>query len=188
MNCLPLGLVSLFNLIFEPLDPEDRARAFNAFVSALGEDPEVYLADAAWIESAASAISSADELVPDPAGSQIQRLLLRLSQPSVAVIGHKSTSSFSATDKVGTIEGNSDLGKDKLVESVSSSSVVGKYNKVWAVGLFRILDAAGVMDPNALKKLAEVLHVSSERVSKDLRSCREVLLRLFHTASPTDSS
>lgn len=37
-----LGFVSVFDQIMDAFDPEEKAKVFNAYVAALGEDPKRY--------------------------------------------------------------------------------------------------------------------------------------------------
>lgn len=77
-----LGFVSVFDQVLDNFDPEERTQVFAAYVSALGEDPKRYRADAERLESEAKALSGPDGLTPDAGGSDLQRVLAKVAAAS----------------------------------------------------------------------------------------------------------
>ncbi|KAI8472366.1 MAG: photosystem II biogenesis protein Psp29 [Monoraphidium minutum] len=70
-----LGFVSVFDQVLDGLDPAERAAMFDAYVTALGEDPATYRADAERLAADAAALGGAAALAPDAAGGAAQRAL-----------------------------------------------------------------------------------------------------------------
>jgi hypothetical protein len=75
-----LGFVSVFDQILDEYDATERAAIFSAYIRALGEDPEQYRRDADSLESLASSSGSPDALIPDAAGSDLQKVLAKISE------------------------------------------------------------------------------------------------------------
>ncbi|KIY99156.1 thylakoid formation protein 1 [Monoraphidium neglectum] len=83
-----LGFVSVFDQVLDSFDQAERAKVFDAYISALGEDPRQYrvraAADVERLESEAAALGGADALTPDADGGELQRALARLAEQSAA--------------------------------------------------------------------------------------------------------
>lgn len=67
-----LGFVSVFEQIMESIDAEERKKIFNAYITALNENPDTFRSDAAKIEQQAGSLSGPDALTPDANGSDLQ--------------------------------------------------------------------------------------------------------------------
>ncbi|KAL3153476.1 hypothetical protein ABBQ38_011808 [Trebouxia sp. C0009 RCD-2024] len=70
-----LGFVSVFDQITEGLPGNGPSDIFNAYMTALQEDPEQYRKDAKRMEEMASQLSDPSELTPTTDGNEIQKLL-----------------------------------------------------------------------------------------------------------------
>lgn len=70
-----LGLVSVFDQILETMEEAERTAIFNAYVRALGEEPEQYRRDAAALEKAAASLPASAKLSTS-GDSEIQVCLL----------------------------------------------------------------------------------------------------------------
>ena len=76
-----LGVCSVFEQVLESLPAEERTAIFNAYIQSLGEEPETYRRDAAALEAAAGALTSANTpLVPDASGLDVQKTLARVAE------------------------------------------------------------------------------------------------------------
>lgn len=79
-----LGFVSVFDQILDSFDAGERAKVFDAYVTALGEDPRRYRADAERLEAGAKAAAGPDALAPDASGSDVQQALAKVAEASAA--------------------------------------------------------------------------------------------------------
>jgi hypothetical protein len=69
-----LGFVSVFDQLTGGYDEAEREKIFKAYVTALGEDPAQYRADAARLEAMAGQLSGPDGLAPSSSGSELQQV------------------------------------------------------------------------------------------------------------------
>lgn len=79
-----LGFVSVFEQILEGLPTDERKKIFDAYLQALGEQPEKFKADAAKLEQEASALAGPDGLVPDASGNMVQKALAAVAASTAA--------------------------------------------------------------------------------------------------------
>ncbi len=81
MQVFALGVVSVFDQILEALPDAERTMIFNAYIQALGEDPETYRKDSAALEASAS---SGGSLQPDANGTDVQKTLAAIAESVAA--------------------------------------------------------------------------------------------------------
>lgn len=74
-----LGLVSVFEQILETMEESERTQIFDAYIKALGEEPEKYRQDAAGLEKAAAALPGAEKLGTQ-GEQEVQKALARISE------------------------------------------------------------------------------------------------------------
>ena len=80
-----LGVSSVFDQVLDAFsDDADRRAVFDAYVSALGEDPARYRRDAEALEAAAKAAGSPDALSPDASGTELQQALAGVASATAA--------------------------------------------------------------------------------------------------------
>lgn len=146
-----LGVVTTFERFMQGYSPEqDQVSIFNALCQAQGDDPQRYQQDARRLEGLASRLS-VKEL-----GSWLDR----------------SVNFEDVSDLQGQI-------------AAIASNPHFKYSRLFAIGLFTLLEKADpdlVKDPEArteaLKKVCAALHLSEEKVTKDLDLYRSNLEKM----------
>lgn len=79
-----LGVVSVFEQIMESVSEDERTKIFNAYITALGENPETYRSDAVKIEQIAGSLTGPEALTADASGSELQKALARVSERSAS--------------------------------------------------------------------------------------------------------
>jgi photosystem II biogenesis protein Psp29 len=77
---MALGVCSVFDQILQGLPEEEQKAVFNAYVTALEENPEQYRKDAATLEEAAKAAGSVDALIPSASGNDIQQTMAAIAE------------------------------------------------------------------------------------------------------------
>jgi photosystem II biogenesis protein Psp29 len=143
-----LGVVTAFDRLMQGYQPErDKESIFNALLQALEEDPERYKQDAQRLQTLAK-------------GSSTTELIAWLSQESYL---------------------------DRDAELHSSLQAIAnnpkfKYNRLFAIGLYSLLELSDpelVKDEKkrveALKTIANGLHLSDDKLEKDLELYRSNL-------------
>ncbi|GAB4226930.1 MAG: photosystem II biogenesis protein Psp29 [Elainellaceae cyanobacterium] len=145
-----LGVVTAFDRFMQGYRPdEDKGSIFNALCQSLEQDPQAYRHDAEWLRSEAVSLSANDFL------SRTQNL-----------------SSEGGEGLFGTLRWIAE--KPKF-----------KYSRLFAIGLYTLLE---IMSPDvvkeeskrndALKRLAEPLNISFDKIQKDLELYRSNLEKL----------
>ncbi|MDZ8110046.1 MAG: photosystem II biogenesis protein Psp29 [Nostoc sp. DedQUE12a] len=143
-----LGVVTTFDRFMEGYQPErDRESIFNALCQAIEQDPQRYRQDAERLRSVAK-------------GLPVQDLIGWLSQTS-------------------NLDRDADL--QAQLQAIANNPNF-KYNRLFAIGVFSLLELADpelVKDEKrlteALKAIAAGLHLSDDKLSKDLELYRSNL-------------
>jgi photosystem II biogenesis protein Psp29 len=143
-----LGVTTSFNRFMQGYRPErDKDSIFNALCKAVGDDPERYKQDAEKVQSLANSLTE-------------QELISWLSNPT-------------PRDDTGN-----------LYESIQeiANNPHFKYSRLFAVGFYTLLETAdseSVKDEKernqAIKQVAEALHLPQEKMQKDLELYRSNL-------------
>lgn len=70
-----LGICNIFDQVLDGLPDKEREAVFDAYISALQQDPAQYRADAAKMEAWAKGLSSPSDIKPDADGDEMQKSL-----------------------------------------------------------------------------------------------------------------
>ncbi len=149
-----LGVVTTFERFMQGYKPdEDKESIYNALIKSVEEDPQKYRQDAQRLENLAKSIPAKD-------------LVSNLSQQR---LGNES-----------------DL--QALLESIANNSKF-KYSRLFAIGLYTLLETSDpemVKDEKlrneALKTIANGLHLPDDKLSKDLDLYRSNLDKMAQAA------
>lgn len=149
-----LGVVTTFERFMEGYKPEeDKESIYNALIKSVEEDPQKYKDDAKRLEDSAKSLSGKD-------------LISNLSQKR---LGNDSES-------------------QALLEGIANNSKF-KYSRLFAIGLYTLIESSDpemVKDDKlrneALKTIADSLHLSDEKLSKDLDLYRSNLEKMAQAA------
>ncbi len=149
-----LGVVTTFERFMQGYKPDkDKESIYNALIKSVEEDPEKYRQDAQRLENLAKSIPAKD-------------LVSNLSQQR---LGNES-----------------DL--QALLESIANNSKF-KYSRLFAIGLYTLLETSDpemVKDEKlrneALKTIANGLHLPDDKLSKDLELYRSNLDKMAQAA------
>jgi len=76
-----LGVCSVFDQVFESLSEEKKTQLFEAFITALDEDPSLYRSDQASLEAWAKSKSAAD-ILPKSDGDDVEQVLAEVAATS----------------------------------------------------------------------------------------------------------
>eukprot|EP00892_Ulva_mutabilis_P004941 jgi/Ulvmu1/2819/UM142_0017.1 len=79
-----LGIVSIFDQVLDDMDEDKRDAIFKAYIESLDEKPQQYRDDADKLAELAEACSSADDLIPDADGSELQKILASVASRAAA--------------------------------------------------------------------------------------------------------
>lgn len=151
-----VGVVTAFERFMQGYSPEqDKASIFNALCRAQGDDPQQYQQDTQRLE---------------------------------ALVAH-----LPIKELIAWLEGSVNFEEVKdLQETVRNlaSNAQFKYSRLFAIGLFTLLEKASpelIKDPETftetLKKVCEALHLSEEKVTKDLDLYRSNLEKMAQARS-----
>lgn len=149
-----LGVVTTYDRFMQGYKPEeDKESIYNALIKSVEEDPEKYRQDAKRLEDLAKSLPTKD-LVSD------------LSQKRLG--------------------NDSDL--QALLENIANNPSF-KYSRLFAIGLYTLLESSGpemVKDEKlrneALKTIADGLHLPDDKLSKDLELYRSNLDKMAQAA------
>ena len=149
-----LGVVTTFERFMQGYKPDkDKESIYNALIKSVEEDPEKYRQDAQRLENLAKSLPAKD-------------LVSNLSQQR---LGNES-----------------DL--QALLESIANNSKF-KYSRLFAIGLYTLLESSDpemVKDEKlrnqALKTIADGLHLPDDKLSKDLDLYRSNLDKMAQAA------
>ncbi|MEA5596540.1 photosystem II biogenesis protein Psp29 [Rivularia sp. UHCC 0363] len=149
-----LGVVTTFERFMQGYKPdEDKESIYNSLIKSIEEDPQKYRQDASMLEDIAKSLPAKD-LVTD------------LSQQRLG--------------------NNSEL--QALLENIANNPKF-KYSRLFAIGLYTLLESSDpemVKDEKlrneALKNIANGLHLSDDKLSKDLDLYRSNLDKMAQAA------
>lgn len=146
-----LGVVTTFDRFMQGYQPErDKESIFNALLKAVEVDPQFYRQDAQRLESLATSITSKD-------------LISWLSQET-------------------HLDRDADL--QSQLQAIANNSNF-KYSRLFAIGIFSLLEKSDIelvkdekQRTQALKTIADGLHISDDKLSKDLELYRSNLEKM----------
>ena len=149
-----LGVVTTFDRFMQGYKPEeDKESIYNALIKSVEEDPQIYRQDAQRLEGLAKNLPGKD-------------LIANLSQQRLG--------------------NDSDL--QALLENIANNPKF-KYSRLFAIGLYTLLESSDpemVKDEKvrneALKNIAEGLHLSDDKLTKDLELYRSNLDKMAQAA------